>query len=120
MSGFDPGAFGVIIVAALFYLVPTFVAYRRKHHYRHVILALNVIGGITGLGWAVAFVWAVWPSDKSLVDPVLGNVTGKGYRNAGDTVGAAAYGQSRGYDEEREAYARLRGQGLTDRDPRVL
>lgn len=117
MSDINPGGLVVIALILTFYLVPTIVAYRRDHHYRHVIAALNVIGGITGIGWAVAFVWAVWPSDKSLVDPVLGNVTGKGYRNAGDTLGAAGFGQSRGFDEEREAYARLRGPGLTARDP---
>lgn len=117
MGDINPGGIVLLILMLTFYLVPTIVAYRRKHHYRHVIAALNVIGGITGIGWAVAFVWAVWPSDKSLVDPVLGNVTGKGYRNAGDTLGAVGFGQSRGYDEEREAYARVRGQTLGGRDP---
>lgn len=108
MDDFNPGGIVLLILMLTFYLVPTIVAYRRKHHYRHVILALNVIGGITGIGWAVAMVWAAWPSDKSLADPILGNVTGKGYRNAGDTLGAVGFGQSRGYDEEREAHAKLR------------
>lgn len=105
------GVIALLILLLTFYLVPTFVAYRRGHHYRHVIFGLNVIGGITGIGWAVAMIWALWPSDKSLADPVLGNVTGKGYRNSGDTMGAVAYGQSRGYQEEQAAYERSRSQG---------
>lgn len=109
MGDINPGGVVLLILMVTFYLMPTIVAYRREHHYRHVIAALNVIGGVTGIGWAVAFVWAVWPSDKSLVDPVLGNVTGKGNRNAGDTLGATAFGQSRGFQEEQTAHDRLRG-----------
>ena len=40
-----------------------------------------------GFPWLAAFIWAVWPSDKSLIDPIAGNVTGKGSRNSGDTFG---------------------------------
>jgi Superinfection immunity protein len=107
-----------IIIMASFYLLPTVIAYWRKHAYRHVIFALNILGGVTGVGWIVAIIWAVWPSNKSLVDPVLGNVTGTGYRNAGDTMGAVSFGQSRGFDEEREAYEQSR-RGAPAVDPRA-
>lgn len=50
------GVIALLIVLLTFYLVPTFVANRRGHHYRHVIFGLNVIGGITGIGWAVAMI----------------------------------------------------------------
>ncbi len=43
--------------------------------------------GASGVGWLIAFVWAVWPQDKSLADPLLGNPTGTGRRNAGHTLG---------------------------------
>jgi hypothetical protein len=92
MNDINPGGIVQLVLMLTFYLVPSIVAYRRGHHYRHVILAVNVIGGTTGIGWAVAMVWAAWPVDKSLADPVLGNVTGKGYRNAGDTLGAVSFG----------------------------
>lgn len=116
MDDNTPGVIALLILMLTFYLVPTFIAYRRGHHYRHVIFGLNVIGGITGIGWAVAMIWALWPSDKSLADPVLGNVTGKGFRNSGDTMGAVAFGQSRGYTHEQEAYERSIAQPLVERD----
>lgn len=90
--------FGVVAIAV--YLVPSIIAYRRRHEYRHVILGINVVGGVFILGWLVAFVWAVWPSERSLADPLIGNVTGKGQRNVGDTVGSAAAGLQRGFHSE--------------------
>ena len=117
-NDFNPTLILWIILAGGFYLLPTIVALWRRHAYRWVIFALNVIGGATGIGWIVAIIWAVWPSDKSLTDPVLGNPTGKGYRNTGDTMGAVSFGETRGYDEEREAYEKLRrGQAAIGNDP---
>jgi len=55
------------------------------------------------LPWIIAFIWAAWPADKSLIDPIAGNVTGKGKRNAGDTVGSVQYGLERGYEEEKNS-----------------
>lgn len=41
-----------------FYLLPAIVAFRRQHPNRWLILAVNVMLGATGIGWAVALVWA--------------------------------------------------------------
>ena len=49
----------------------------------------------------VSFIWAVWPTNKSLFDPIAGNVTGKGTRNTGDTVWSIEYGRERGYLDEK-------------------
>lgn len=68
-----------------------------------MILGINVIGFVGVLPWVIAFIWAAWPKNKSIIDPVVGNVTGKGRRNTGDTIGAASYGLARGYAEEQEA-----------------
>lgn len=106
MGDMSPGFPFLVAFMLVFYLLPTIIAYRRKHAYWHVIFALNVIGGVTGVGWIVAIIWAVWPADKSLADPVLGNVTGMGSRNVGDTLGAVSFGQVRGYQEERAAHER--------------
>jgi len=41
------------------YFIPTFVAYKRKHHNALAICALNILFGCTGIGWGVALVWAL-------------------------------------------------------------
>jgi len=91
----------IVVLCGAFYFLPTLIAFLRQHHFRWVILAINVAAGWTVLGWLVAFAWSVWPSDKSLVDPVIGNPTGLSDRNAGDTVGAYNFGKIRGFESER-------------------
>lgn len=93
---------GLTIVLGI-YFIPAIIAYKRQHAYKLVILGINAIGFVGILPWIVAFVWAAWPSDKSLIDPLAGNVTGKGQRNTGDTIGAAQYGVERGYEEEKNS-----------------
>lgn len=88
----------VLLVLAL-YFTPFIIAIARGHSYKWVIFGLNAIG-FSGVTWLVSFVWAVWPSEKSLIDPVAGNVTGTGRRNVGDTLGSIDYGKERGYREE--------------------
>lgn len=95
------GAIVGLIVALPIYFIPAIIAYRRKHAYVGVIFGLNIFG-FTGFLWVIAFIWAVFPSNKSLIDPFLGNVTGTGVRNSGDTVGAIKYGVKRGEDQERK------------------
>jgi len=92
------GLFFILLFLAL-YFIPFIIAFFRRHAYKWVILALNV-AGVSGITWLIALVWAVWPTEKSLIDPIAGNVTGKGSRNAGDTIGSVEYGRRRGYDEE--------------------
>lgn len=100
----DPLAFVLIVLLIAAYVTPSIVALYRDHGYKWVIVGLNIIGGITVVGWIVAMIWAVWPNDRSLADPVLGNPTGKGSRNVGDTVGAVTFGTERGFEEEKAAY----------------
>jgi hypothetical protein len=76
-----------VLVLLLVYGLPTYIAFKRNHHFKWIILAINVILGASGIGWLIAFVWAVWPQDKSLADPLLGNPTGTGRRNSGHTLG---------------------------------
>lgn len=98
-EGSDALGFVLILAAIVAFFIPTFIAYRRKHAYKHIILGLNFFG-FTGFCWLAAFIWAVWPSEQSLADPVLGNVTGTGKRNVGDTLGTATYGAVRGVVNE--------------------
>jgi hypothetical protein len=86
-----PGWVVLGVVAVLFLLLvyglPTYIAFKRNHEFKWIIMAINVVLGASGLGWLIAFVWAVWPQDKSFADPLLGNPTGTGRRNAGHTLG---------------------------------
>jgi RsiW-degrading membrane proteinase PrsW (M82 family) len=52
---------GVILVPAFLvclYLLPAFVAGKRKHKNGAAILVLNLLLGWTVLGWIIALVWA--------------------------------------------------------------
>ena len=93
-----------LVIIAL-YFIPTFIAFKRRHTYKWVILGINTSGIVAGVPWLAAFIWAVWPSNKSYIDPLAGNVTGKGIRNSGDTIGSLQYGKERGYSEEKNRSA---------------
>ena len=80
-------AIGLIIIICSLYFIPTIIAAIRGHNYTWVIFALNLFGGWTGLGWLGAMMWSVWPKEKALIDPLLGNVTGTGRRTAGNVLG---------------------------------
>ena len=45
--------------------LPSFIAFKRKHTYRWLILLLNIFG-LTGLAWLCAFIWSIWPKDDFL------------------------------------------------------
>ena len=48
----------VLIVGWIIYIVPTIIAFRRKHPNRWLVLVVNVVFGATGLGWLGSLVWA--------------------------------------------------------------
>jgi hypothetical protein len=54
----------VLVLAAIaifcaLYILPSFIAFKRRHHNRAAILGLNILLGWTVLGWVAAFVWAL-------------------------------------------------------------
>lgn len=49
----------IAAIAFLFYLIPTFVAFSRKHPNRWLIAVINVAFGGTVIGWFGALVWAM-------------------------------------------------------------
>ena len=63
------------IIAIAIYFLPTILAYRRNHHYYKVIFGINLIFGLTGLGYLVAFVWAVWPKETAIFDVIANDPT---------------------------------------------
>lgn len=90
-----------IVVIALYFL-PTIIAFRRDHAYKGIIFAINFVLGASGIGYLAALVWAIWPQEKSILDPVLGNPTGLGVRNVGDTFGSKKAGEVRGEVQEKD------------------
>lgn len=102
---------GFLFLALAFLLIPFVIALIRGHRYKWVILVLCVLG-IFGVPWFVAFIWSVWPSQSSLAEPVLGNPTGTGTRNIGDTLGAVDAGKFRGRAAEQRG---LPGESPTGR-----
>lgn len=55
---------GIPLVLA-FYGLPAIVAFRRRHPNRWLILAVTVMLGSTGFGWAFALVWAFNAAHRS-------------------------------------------------------
>jgi uncharacterized protein len=102
-AGYVVGIGLLLLLAICIYMLPTIFAFARGHGYKWIIFAVNLFSGWTGLIWVAAFVWAIWPREKSLIDPVVGNTTGMGTRNAGDALGAVHYGKERGYRAEARA-----------------
>ena len=52
-------AFGLIPVSIVLYVIPSIVAFRRRHPNRYAIMAINLALGGTGIGWIGALVWAL-------------------------------------------------------------
>lgn len=50
---------GLIIAVFCFYFLPSLIAFSRRHKNRLAIFLLNLLLGLSGLGWAVALVWSV-------------------------------------------------------------
>ncbi|MET3900679.1 hypothetical protein ABIB57_004645 [Devosia sp. UYZn731] len=50
--------FCVAAIAGAIYLIPTFVAFARRHPNRWLIMVINVAFGGTGIGWLGSLVWA--------------------------------------------------------------
>ncbi len=90
---------GALALFLLVLFVPFIIAIIRGHQYKWIIFVLCIFG-FFGIPWIVALVWAIWPTEKSLADPVLGNPTGVGARNVGDTLGSVNFGKDRGYRAE--------------------
>lgn len=54
-----------LLVNALFYFVPSFIALYRRTNNRFGIVALNLFLGWTVIGWLVAFMWATYAPSKN-------------------------------------------------------
>ncbi len=68
---------GLIIVLIVFFVFfcPTIIAFNREHHYKWIIFGINLIFGATGIGYLIAFAWAVWPRQTAIADLVKNDPT---------------------------------------------
>lgn len=57
--------FSFIVGAGAFYLLPSTIAFAKRHRNREAVLALNVLAGWTIVGWLIALVWATYPDPSS-------------------------------------------------------
>jgi len=55
----------ILLIALAVYLIPTIVAFRRRHPNRWIIGALNLVLGGTGIVWLGCLVWACGAVHKS-------------------------------------------------------
>jgi hypothetical protein len=66
MGGTGPGAIigtGVFVAFLVgVYVMPSIIAFSRLHPRRWAILAINLLLGISGIGWGIAFIWALLPA----------------------------------------------------------
>lgn len=92
------------IVAFIIYFLPTLIAAKRKHHYTWVIFAINVFFGMTGFGYVIAFIWAVWPKKTAIVDLVINDPTSNSAA-AGQEIYRKAGANVRAYREARDVQA---------------
>lgn len=51
--------YGAVAGSVIFYLLPSLIAGLRRHHNALAIFFLNLLAGWTGLGWFIAFIWAL-------------------------------------------------------------
>ena len=54
-----------IMMAGALYMLPSGIAFAKKHRNKEALLALNVLGGWTIVGWFVALVWAIYRDPSS-------------------------------------------------------
>jgi hypothetical protein len=92
------GGFGILMAVVLVLvigltLIPGLIANKRNHPYKGVIWAISIVGTlVTGVGWIAALIWALWPQDKSLIDPIIGNTYAQ-QRTAGNSNIASKLGE---------------------------
>lgn len=58
------------VIGVPLYIIPAIVAFYYNHYYKLPITVFNITMGWTGIGWALALMWSVWPKDKqSKINP---------------------------------------------------
>lgn len=73
MSGFSTIQWIIVCVAGIgliaLYFVPTIIVALNRHPRTVPITVLNVVAGVTVIGWIVALIWALMPPDAAPIAP---------------------------------------------------
>ena len=96
------------VAAFFFYIIPSIVAWKRKHYYKWVIIALNLFFGTTGIGWLVALVCAAWPSNTPFFSLLTRDAVSKGTDQHTDKL------------ELLERYVRLRNENVITEEELIV
>lgn len=73
-----------------------------------MIAAINLVAGWTLFGWLAAAVWAVWPGERALAEPLIGNPSGTGRRTLSDVISSGNSAEIQGGRLDDVALDRLR------------
>ncbi len=63
------------------YFLPAFIAYKKGHANKNIILLVNFLLGWTFIGWAGCLVWACVDTDGATADRALRNFGGNKYED---------------------------------------
>ena len=59
------GGFLFLVVCVAIYVLPCFVAQKRRHRNANAIMALDILAGWTVAGWIIAMVWSLTDNVKT-------------------------------------------------------
>ncbi len=74
----------LIVLAVLFYFLPTIIALFRQHHQKGAVLAINLLLGWTLIGWAVSLAMAM--SAKRAAPVIVNQIVGGSVPNTAPAV----------------------------------
>lgn len=109
MSGGELTAVLVVlgVLALALTLLPAFLAFRKNHEFRFLILALSLLGPLTAyVTWIIAIIWVLIPKNKTVLDPLLSS--GDGSSNVGDTAAGIVNNFQRGSAASSKLESRLK------------
>ena len=69
------------VLGVMLYFLPAFIAYKKNHANKNIILLLNFLFGWTFLGWAGCLIWACIDTDGATADRAFRNVGGNKYED---------------------------------------
>jgi hypothetical protein len=81
----DPLSGGLLLIlfgliAVLVYFIPFGIALYRSHPYVWPLFLVNLVFGVTGVGWVGVLIWSVWPRRNSVsvlvTSPLSSDFTG--------------------------------------------
>lgn len=54
----------VCVISILIYFLPFIISCYRNHSHKYAILTLNLLMGLSGVGWIASFIWAFYDNKQ--------------------------------------------------------